>query len=502
MSIYLPRFQIDRLKRLGAAPSEGTPFAVYAKEANSFVLTAVDAPTEAMGLQAGLPLADARAIKPDLIALEADADADARLLDDIAAWCERFTPVVIIDPPQGLFLDITGCAHLFGGEDSLICQIELHLKNRGFAARAAIAPTPGAAWALARFSRSNRTGADTLKETLAPLPLAALRLAPQTTALLKRLGLTHIGQIADAPRQPLTARAGAGAVRCLDQALGLVGEALTPRRPPPRVYVQRRLVEPVIDLDAVLLVAEKLCADLCERLDQQAAGARTLQLVLFGVNGGARTIEIKLSAPARDLKIMVRLLRERLRAAPEILDAEFGFEAARIEAVETIAITPQAIDFDQHVLKSSDQTKAQLVDTLTARLGTRRVGTVILNDAHTPERANAWGPLNIESGRASPPADGVMRRPLHLFTHPQPIETLALMPDGPPARFRWRRVMHETARAEGPERIAPDWVNNETARTRDYYRVEDRNGRRFWIYREGLYDEAEAPRWFMHGLFS
>ena len=527
---------------------EGRPLAVYAKDANAFLLTGVDACASQLGLRLAMSLADARAIQPGLTAVEAEPEEDARMLDAIADWCERFTPVVVVDAPDGLFLNITGCAHLFGGEPALQRQIVTRLQAQGFGARAAIAPTPGAAWALARYatqktlslvervaaqrpgegrsdkqaparlnsphldaSRRHFPQGGELVEMLAPLPISALRLEDNSVALLQRLGLKTIGQLINAPRTPFAARAGEAAMLRLDQALGRAPEALTPRRPPPPVFALRRFLEPIFTIEAVLQVAGDLCGDVIEKLDLQGAGARRAELYLFGVDGRDRVIEIAVSRPEREVKALMRLLREKLDRAAENLNMEFGLEAARLDVVELQRIDEQArtLVAVEEAAASAEKITA-IADVLSARLGPARVLRAKLNDIHAPEKAGVWrkalsspasgsrGARN--EGGGSVPQDGVQRRPLSVFQRPQQIEAIATVPDGPPIRFRWRRVVRQVARAEGPERISGDWLGG--APTRDYYRVEDKDGRRYWLYREGLFGEAETPRWYVHGLFA
>jgi protein ImuB len=299
----------------------------------------------------------------------------------------------------------------------------------------------------------------------------------------------------------------------LDQALGRAPEALSPRRPPPPVFALRRFLEPLFTLDCLLEATSALCADAIEKLDLHGAGARRAHLHLFGVDGRDRVIEIGLSRPEREAKALLRLFREKLDRAAENLNAEFGIEAARLDVVqlERIEDTARALVAGEETQASAEKIAA-LVDVLSARLGPQRVLRPKLIETHAPERAGAWRPAlqappstgefpgEARERQTHIPRDGVMRRPLSVFTRPQPIETLATVPDGPPIRFRWRRVLREVTRAEGPERISGDWLGGEP--TRDYYRVEDKQGRRYWLYREGLYGESETPRWFVHGLFA
>jgi len=451
-----------------------------------------------------MSLADARAIHPKLAAVEADPDEDARTLDNIAAWCERFTPIVALDANDGLFLDITGCAHLFCGERALRDQIVERLQAQGFGVRAALAPTPGAAWALARYSTRVICG-DDIAEALAPLPVEALRLEARAAAFLHRVGLKSIGLLLDKPRAPFAARLGEHSMLRLDQALGLAAEVLTPRRPLSPVFAMRRFLEPLFSIETICEAAKTLCEDIVEKLELRGVGARQTALHLFGVDGRDRVIEIGVSRPQREAKALLRLFKEKLHRAAENLNAEFGIEAARLDVVqlERLENAPQTLVTIEEAAASAEKINA-IVDLLGARLGPQRVLRPKFVDVHAPERAAGWRPA-LKQGKAEPkpkpPRDGVMRRPITLFARPQDIEAIATVPDGPPIRFRWRRVLREVVSAEGPERITGDWMGNE--RTRDYYRVEDKDGRRYWLYREGLYGEdEEAPRWFLHGLFA
>lgn len=467
-----------------------------------------------------MSLADARAIQPKLEAVEADPEEDARALDNIAAWCERFTPIVVLDPPEGLFLDISGCGHLFGGEEKLRAEIVTRLHAQGFGARAAIAPTPGAAWAFARYRKQKRHSIRSLRESLeaslaqpadwqaelAALPIEALRLDPDAAALLRRLGMKSISQIQHAPRSSFTARAGERAMLRLDQALGRVREALTPRRPAPPVFALRRFLEPIFTADAVLQVAQDLCGDAIEKLDVRGAGILRAELVLFGVDGFDRVIGVNVSKPLREVKPLMRLFREKLNIVGENLNAEFGFEAARLDVVRIARIegkTKTLVAVKQ--LAASSEQISGIVDVLSSRLGAKRVVRGQLHSEHSPERAGGWrsalSPIAAVEATEKPPADGVQRRPVRLFAPAQQIEVVAGVPDGPPVKFRWRRVMREVVRAEGPERISGDWLKRE--KTRDYYRVEDKQGRRYWLYREGFYGDSKMqPLWYVHGLFA
>jgi protein ImuB len=340
---------------------------------------------------------------------------------------------------------------------------------------------------------------------LGPLPVDALRLEPNAAALLRRLGLKTVAQILHAPRSSFTARAGENAMLRLDQALGRAREALTPRRPAPPVFALRRFLEPIFTADAVLQVAQDLCGDAIEKLDVRGAGVLRAELVLFGVDGRDRVIGVNVSKPLREVKPLMRLFREKLNIVGENLNAEFGFEAARLDVVRLAEFDERSralVSVEANA--ASAETISRIADVLVSRLGAKRVVRPKVHDEHSPERAGAWRSALSKTDAektVKPPADGVQRRPVRLFSPGQQIEVMASVPDGPPLRFRWRKVMREVVRAEGPERISGDWQRRE--KTRDYYRVEDKQGRRYWLYREGLYGESEtAPRWFVHGLFA
>ncbi len=493
MALFFPFLPTDRLRRLGLSPGEA-PLAVYAKEGAAFTLTAGDPHALAKGLRPGMALADAQAIFPGLIVREAEPDKDAQLLDRIAAWADRFTPFVALDEPSGIFLDVTGCAHLFGGEEAMLSAVRAGPAAQGFCVEAAIAPSPGAAFALARYG-GGVVDEDNLKAALAPLPVEALRLNAASAALLKRLGLKTIGQVMTAPRAPFAARAGEHAMRRLDQALGRTREALIPRRPPPPLYAMRRLMEPVTALEALITVTASLCDDLGIELEQRAAGARLLRLTFYGVDARARAVILGLSQPERAPKAMLRLLKERIDKVAGDFNAEFGFEAARLDAVEIAPIETQMSDLAAAPAARDRQAEARFVDMISVRLGAQAVSKLVVRDTHAPEQRDG------EAIASLPPQDGVMRRPVTLFRHAQPIEVMACVPDGPPLRFRWRRTLRSIVRAEGPERIAPGWLKTPDAPARDYYRIEDDKARRYWVYREGIYGKGGPPRWFIHGLF-
>jgi protein ImuB len=481
---------------------------VVGKIKNALRLVALDETAERLGLSPGQTLADARAMIPSLAVADDDPAADAALLERIADWAERYTPLVALDD-GGLFLDITGAAHLFGGEATLAGDVAARLAAQGFAAEAAIADSPGAAWAAARYAARDPGASLVVPEgeasaMLAPLPLAALRLDPETVSALDRVGLKRVGQVIGAPRPPLAARFGAAFVRRLDQALGVEEEAIGPRRPPPVLIAERRFADPIVREVDIAATLASLAATLGENLERHGLGARRLELALFRVDGAVARIAVGAAKPVRGPKLVATLFREKLAGAGDELDAGFGFDMARLSVLEAAPQNPLDMDLTGEVLAETDLD--ELIDRIGARLGPERVTRIQARDSHTPERAeiqtSADGGSTPAVPSPAPSSDFPIERPLRLFAHPEPVEAIAEVPDGPPVRFRWRRAVYRIARAEGPERIAAEWWR-EDALTRDYFRVEDAAGHRFWLYREGLFGrESNTPRWYLHGVFA
>lgn len=477
-------------------------------------IAALDAGARSRGLRRGQGLADARAAHPDLDIVPDDRQADLRLLVAIADWCDRYTPLVAMDAPDGLFLDISGCAHLFGGEHGLLADLMARLFEQGFAVQGAVAATPGAAWAAARHASAALCidrGAEA--PVLAPFALAALRLDGETVAALARVGLKTVGQLAGAPRAPLARRFGRQCLLRLDQALGAVEEAISPRLPVPALSAERRLAEPVGRTEDVEQLLLALALRLKPALERRGAGARVMEYALFRVDGVVYRLCVAASRPVRDPETIVRLFRERLAAVGDELDAGYGFDLARLSVTEDGAISDSQGDFAE-AGEAGSADVALLLDRIAARLGADGRHPVVRLEAvesHVPERAEAHRPATETPppGPAARPGPDTPR-PARLLARPEPVEVVAGVPEGPPQRFRWRRAFFHVTKAEGPERVGGEWwladaPEDLAPEPRDYYRIEDEAGRRYWLFREGLYGPAgrgAAPRWFMHGMFS
>lgn len=464
--------------------------------------------------------ADARARCPALELAEADPQADAALLDALADWSRRFTPLAATDPPDGLLLDTTGAAHLFGGEAALLGEVENRLAALGFAARAALAPGPALARALARHSSVRLVGAATPAEIdrlAAGLPVEALGVEPEALAGLRRAGLRRVGDLLSRPRAPLAARFGQAALTRLDALTCRIRDPICPRFEAPAFIAERRFPDGLTQRADIEATLARLAADLCPMLERAGVGARRLEALFYRVDGAVKRIEAGTSRPLRDPARLAALLAERLAAvAEEGLDTGYGFDVLRLCATQTQrAAPPQTTLVAPPRGAPDDADLGDLLDRLGARLGLRRVLRLHLEASHLPEFAVAAIPAaHIPAARspapfpaqAAPLPAQAAPRPLRLFERPEPVEAIALFPDGPPLRFRWRRALHEVVAFEGPERIAPPWWGAAGGKaadgpTRDYFHAQDREGHLFWLFREGLYGrETGTPRWFVHGL--
>ena len=511
LSLWLRRLSTDRIARLREKSREqSAPLVVTGKRNTVEVLTAVDDAAERLGLSPGLTLAQARAMHPDIEIVPEDIDADAVLIESIADWCLRYTPLVACNTPDGLLLDISGCAHLYGGEHELVADLGSRLEDAGFAYSLAIAGTIGAAWAVSHHGEPASYACGEERALLTPLPLSALRLPPATIAGLARVGLKCIGDIVDLPRAPLTARFGPEVLRQLDRALGHEHEPLTPRLPVAPYAAEERFAEPIAREEDVLAITERLARRLQFALERRGDGARRIELSLFRTDGVVRRIAAGTSRPLRNPGEIRALFVERLTALADVLDPGFGFDMARLSVVVAEPAPPEQIG----IAGGEDAAElCRLVDRLSARLGARRVRRLAAQDSHIPELAEAALPAQAVNDDAGWDAFRRYRkeielspRPLRLLSRPEPIEAVAEVPDGPPLRFRWRRALHEVIAAEGPERIEGVWWNEHGGPARDYFRVEDKSGLRFWLFRAGLYRDlpqgAAAPTWFLHGTFA
>jgi protein ImuB len=486
------------------------------------------------GLHLHQPLADALAICPALIVARAEPQALEEALTALAVWAQRYSPSTA-PAPSGLWLEITGCAHLWGGEAELAEDLLGRLAARGIPARAAIAPTFGAAYALARHAKryiiAPEADAKTpiqhdLPALLAPLPPERLRINGDTASLLHKLGLLTIGDVQKLPRAEL-ARRFPDLLSQFGKALGHTQEAIKFLRPSTPWIERLRFASPVSAPEDLERVAKTLLERLCARLETGRQGGLTFEFSFFRADGGVQSQAVSAALPTRDARRIMRLFREKLG----LIDPGFGIDLAMLAVPHTAPLDARQSSLLRNRQNAAcAEELAALIDVLENRLGKDRVYRLALQESYIPERAvkrqaaipeapkassgilkNTKCSFSKEPGQqqaSSGTAEAWQRlgaRPIRLFARPQPIDVTAALPDAPPVLFRWRKILHRIVSAEGPERIAPEWWRGgsaaEDAQIRDYYCVESTQGLRFWVFREGTYGGVQLPRWFLHGLF-
>jgi protein ImuB len=530
MYLWLPRWPIDRRHlsqpKNSGAPVKGMAFATVADTAGRRLLAAVNPAAASAGLVPGMPLADALSFLPGLATAAAEPAEDAAALRRLAEWCSRYSPWTAPDGTDGVRIEITGSTHLWGGEGELAADLMARLDRRHIASRIAIADTLGAAWATARFAEGKSPiilAPEGCRAALAPLPVEALRLDPATTQGLRRVGLKRVGDLYAMPRAALTSRFGESVAWRLDQALDDLPEPLSPLGEAPTRRVRLSFAEPIADPVDLLRVTERLVADLVPRLAGEGTGARRLDLVFHCVDGRVERIRLGTARPSRDQGHLLALFKERL----DTVDPGLGIEDVILAAFAVEPLPPEQIGLPGHSAgphpnpppragegRAGTEASgiAPLLDRLGNRLGLAAVSRLEPRASHIPERASIRVPAG--SGHSGIPVAQTPNkppRPIRLFEPPEPVEAFWLLPDDPPFRFTWRRRRHRVTRADGPERIADEWWRPEGCGTghhesgdaiRDYYRVEDEEGRRFWLFRAGFHVGDYKPRWFVHGVFS
>ena len=493
------------MRRARGAPFNA-PLVVSGKIGNALHVYALEAKAARLGLHKGQPLANARAMVQPLCIVPADEKADAALLEDIADWCDRFTPLVSLDAPDGLFLDITGAAHLCGGEATMLERVTKAIGKQGFTVRGAIAGTSLAAHALARYVPGHIAAPGDEAAAVTPLPITALDCDDKSMRALRHAGLKTIGMVAERLHSELSERLGKNFVTRLKVILGAEEQPLQPRRPLPDLMAEQHFAEPIVAEEAIAASLLGLAQSLSGILEREGRGVRLLEAAFFRADGKVTRIAIRTGEPLRDPRIRLRLLRQKLDALADPLDPGFGFDLVRLEALLAEETKPGTISFDHD--ENARRQIAFLVDRLSARFGEHRVQRFVSQDTHIPEAAGVAVPaqdrdFGQENWSLKRRPDDPPRRPLRLLERAEQISVpVSQVPDGPPLRFRWRSVQFDVARAEGPERIAMEWWKKEGL-TRDYFRIETSEGQRFWLYRDGLHTQDQlAPRWYLQGLFA
>jgi protein ImuB len=545
ISLWFPKLATDRLARSGASASSANwrdrPAATVAWSDNCPTLAALNPHARAAGLRVNMRLADAHTLVRELVTTGVEPDADRTLVEQLASWCDRYTPWVAIDPlgaalaapdatmvcsaggyggDAGLLLDVTGCGHLYGpqgdkgeaGERALMADLVQRLSRHDFTCRAAMADTAGAAWALARFAEKQAALYCPLngqRDALAALPVDGLRLDPSTLETFLKLGLRRIGDLYAIPRAPLSRRFGDLPLSRLDQALGRVDEPIEPRRPPPAFRSRISFAEPIGRAEDIAAATDRLILALCRQFEQASVGARKLELALYRVDGSVDRTAIGTSRPNRDAPKLLKLFEEKLGT----LDPGFGVELMILSAPEVEEWTGA----QDHLPETGTPARSSwhedgtldLADRLALRLGAENVVRLAPHDSHLPARAQVSVPFAtpVPEGAWARLASMKGPRPIRLLQRPEEVSVTAMIPDDPPRQFQWHRHTHRIVRVQGPERIADEWWHprpngkvvpaNIVPPVRDYYRVEDNDGARFWLFRDGMVNTA---KWYLHGF--
>ncbi len=457
------------------------------------IITASNSNAEKKGIRIGTSLADARAIIPDLIALEHKPLLINRVLNRLADWCIRFTPTVTTDPPNGLILDASGCSHLWGSDTIYIETISMKLTTRGYGVRVAMADTIGAAWAIARFSSDIRVIPEGKHlEALMPLPTQALRLEPEVIERLYKLGLHQIQQILNIPRPSLRKRFGQHLPQQLDKALGNEMEWIEPLQQVEPYQERLPSIEPIVTETGIRIALHQLIDLLCTRLQQEQKGLRTATFKGYRVDGKVEHIEIVTSRPSNNVKHLSKLFELKLSTIEPAWGIElFVLEAGRVEdhhaQQETMWAPPTGVE---------DQRITELVDKIAGKMGMNTIHRYAPAEHHWPERSFTGTSLHEKLLTTWPEHK---LRPLQLLSTPQRIEVTAPIPDYPPMLFRHQGKIHTIIKADGPERIEQEWWLQQ-GQHRDYYYVEDESGNRYWLFRLGHYQD-KMYHWYLHGFF-
>lgn len=500
VSLYLPNWPIDRLRRrLGsAAPPPETPTVLVGRDRRRRILTACNPAARALGLRPGMASAQAHALVPGLEPFDAAPAEDAAALERLALWAlRRYAPVCAADAPDGLAIDVTGAAHLRGGEEKLLADMETRLEEAGVRARAVVAPTYGAAHAAARHGGPAVIAEGEIGQSLSNLPLAALRLSPDLIQSLRRMGFETILDLERQPRAPLTLRFGPEAGKRLDQAFGRTFEPIIPVIETEQIRVEQVFAEPIGAAETLARYAGLLTDALCAQLERQGLGARRLDWLCHRVDHRIEAVRVGTARPVRDRRRLTRLLQDKI----ETVSPGFGIE--RMTLTASIA---EPLDWRPGPSSLTDEAAPDvsgLVDLLANRIGARGLYRMAPAESDVPERSvRKTAPLAAPSLAAWAPD---WPRPVRLFPSPEPVQTMALLPDNPPTHFTWRGVRRRIRRADGPERIYGEWGRRDAEMwaVRDYFQVEDEAGERFWLFRagDGLDARTGSQAWFIHGRF-
>lgn len=470
-----------------------TAFVLTAPSHGRMIVTAANAIAEVRGVYNGMVLADARAIIPGLQVLDDKPGLGDKLLKHIAEWCIRFTPIAAIDPPDGIILDVTGCPHLWGGEEPYLNDIVNKLKCRGYYTRAAIADTIGTAWAVARFAKQSMIGQNQQSEALFSLPPEALRLEADTIERLHKLGLRQIKSFISMPRSALRRRFGNHIIKRLNQALGLEEEIIQLVQPIEPYQERLPCLEPIVTATGIEIALKKLLEDLCQRLQKEQKGLRTACFKCYRVDGKIEQVNIATNRPSRNVNHLFKLFEIKLPT----IEPDLGIELFVLEAPKVEDHSPSQEKLWEATGGLDDTGLAELLDRIEGKIGSNSITRFLPDEHYWPERSFKQAVSLQEQKTTDWRLD--RPRPIQLLATPEHIEVTAPIPDYPPMNFRHQGKLHKVLKADGPERIEQEWWIQD-GQHRDYYAVEDEEGYRYWLFRLGHYDEEY--QWFIHGIFA
>lgn len=547
LSIWFPHLGADRLIRREPQLVD-VPLGVVQDKQNTQVLTSLNGAAQAFGLRVGQPVRDAHAMCDALITRTRSTQGEAGFLATLQRWAGKFSPWVATEAEDGLVIDLTGCAHLYGGEEALLKVVQQDCNDLGLTMRMGLADTRGAAWALARFAgqmagshrsgdainqeaRATRSRAGTRRHwtkggaapvialdpdatahriaapgqmysALGPLPVAALRLDPDLTAQLARLGLRRIGDLLGQPRAGLARRFGRGLVMRMDQAMGSAPEPVAPARPQDHFAVRLTLPDPIGLEDDVLAGIDRLLPRLCAQLKNKGRGARRVRLQAFRSDHGIESVEVRLARPSHVPDRIRPLLALKLKE----IDAGFGIDMLRLEAMQSEPIYAQSVAGHLEAGHAVNKRLAQntglddLIGRIGARVGLEGITRRHPASSHIPEKTS-----NVLAAAWSAPHEGCWPLPANprpvLMWRPEPVG--AADTPGVPRVFRWRGQDLQRVRASGPERIAPEWWlddPNWRSGVRDYWVMDTQDGQRLWLFYG--HGGTMSSGWFCQGAFA
>jgi len=494
MSIWFYQLAVDRFL-IRQPDLKGYAFVLASIRRGRSMIHASSPEAQQAGIKTGMPVADAKAVLPALEVCQDEADNIIPLLEQLAIWFMRYTPVVATDNPDGLLLDISGCAHLWGGERQYVQDIQQKMNRAGYHVRIAIADTAGAAWAVARYgTQDNIIAPGEQQAALLSLPAAALRLDEAILQRMDKLGLYRIHHFIRMPRTALRRRFGSSLAERLDQALGAALEVLQPVEPVPSFLERLLCPEPIRTATAIEFALKQLLEQLCDNMATACVGLRTCVLKAYRTDSTMQQIQIDTGCACRDVAHLLKLL---LIKTP-VLEPDLGFEVFVLEAPVTEEMT--AVQDKLWALKDkADNEVAALLDRVAVKVGADKIRRYLPEAHYWPERSLRLTTSMKE--QSSVMWQSVMLRPIHLLPSPEQIEVVVPRPDYPPIMFRYKDRFYKIQRADGPERMAPEWWLEQNV-YRDYYCVEDEEGCRYWLYRSGGYEDAGTPGWFIHGFFA